>query len=70
MNGSKLKYLRKQFRSEWSTSGTTEQIAAIEIRPGSMPFSRSMPRRNMPNSSEEARMLDVRRKVVRNSSAS
>src|SRR4051794_34728145 len=37
---------------------------------GSTPFSRSVARKNVPNSSDEARMLEVRLKVVFSSSPS
>src|SRR4051794_3379935 len=63
-NGSNPKYFRKQLRIECTTSGTTEHIAASSIASGSIPFSRSAPRKNIPNSSEDARMFDVRRNVI------
>ena len=51
-------------------SGTTEQTAAMSMASGSTPFSRSTARKKVPNSSEEARMLEVRRKVAFNASPS
>src|SRR4051794_3552307 len=63
-NGSNRKYFRKQLRIECTTSRTTEHMAASSIASGAIPFSRKAPRINIPNSSDEARMFDVRRNVI------
>ena len=50
-------------------SGTTEQITMSVMFSGSTPFSLRALRRNTPSSSEEERMVDVRRNCTHNSSS-
>ena len=50
--GRRPKYFMLALRTEWTMSGTTEQIATAVMAAGSTSFSRSTCRQNSPNSSE------------------
>jgi len=61
-----IEAVARRFSATWEKGGypPDAQMAARSIVSGSIEFSRSTARKNMPNSSDEACTLEVRRKVV------